>query len=239
MVFIMKKFISSAKKNVMKSLVSPLLLLCGLFLATQAMASFKLESASVIYNEGTARKAFNIKNTSAAPMLMVTKIEDLDGNDFSKNILISPPITRIDPEQSQQINFMLKKDVQLDHEVLLKVSFEGVAEKAQNSASMPVRQSIGFLLQPASLPVVKKPWEALTLKKQGGQLWVTNPSKHVVRLAPQMKMIPSGEIVSFGKFYIMSGETLKLDIKSQPEAVTLYPLSRYGLKLPEENIALK
>ncbi|PVF10568.1 fimbrial protein, partial [Yersinia pestis] len=78
--------------------------------------------------ESEARTSFTIDNISSNPILLVTKLTDLDGKSFSKQILISPPVTRINAGQSQQVNFVLKKGSVLNNEVLLKASFEGVEQ---------------------------------------------------------------------------------------------------------------
>lgn len=88
-------------------------------------ASFKLESTTVILQESEARTSFTIDNISTNPILLVTKLTDLDGKSFSKQILISP-VTRINAGQSQQVNFVLKKGTVLDNEVLLKASLKGL-----------------------------------------------------------------------------------------------------------------
>ncbi|EKN3316217.1 fimbria/pilus periplasmic chaperone, partial [Yersinia enterocolitica] len=154
-------------------------------------ASFKLESTTVILKENDGRTSFTIENTSANPILLVTKLVDLDGKNLSKQILISPPVTRIDAGQSQQVNFVLKKGTALDSEVLLKASFEGVEQVPGNATVMPIRQEIGFLIQPNSVPQIKTPWQELVLSTSGNNLMIKNPSKHVVRLGPQVILVPS------------------------------------------------
>lgn len=67
----------------------------------------------------------------------MTKLVDLDGKNLSKQILISPAVTRINAGQSQQVNFVLKKGTALDSEVLLKASFEGVEQVPGNVTVMP------------------------------------------------------------------------------------------------------
>ncbi|EMR7658957.1 fimbria/pilus periplasmic chaperone, partial [Yersinia enterocolitica] len=156
-------------------------------------ASFKLESTTVILKENDGRTSFTIENTSANPILLVTKLVDLDGKNLSKQILISPPVTRIDAGQSQQVNFVLKKGTALDSEVLLKASFEGVEQVPGNATVMPIRQEIGFLIQPNSVPQIKTPWQELVLSTSGNNLMIKNPSKHVVRLGPQVILVPSNE----------------------------------------------
>ncbi|MHA7847532.1 fimbria/pilus chaperone family protein [Serratia sp. D1N4] len=228
--------ITSRKNAHHRLLLSVLLglgLLVSLLLVTPAQASFKLESTGIILNESEGRVSFNIQNTSSAPLLLVTKLIDLDGGNLSKQLLISPPITRIDAEQSQQVNFVLKKGTPLTHEVLLKASFEGVSQAADNSAKMPIRQDIGFIVQPSSVPQTKTPWEDLKFSVKGQQLVIANPGKHVIRLAPQLTLLPGNKIVPLENYYLLAGETKRLAIDGTPASVTITPLSRYGFKLPE------
>ena len=213
------------------------LLLIGVLLGSQqAQASFKLESTGVVLKEKDGRTSFNVENVSADPILLVTKVSDLDKNGVSKNILISPPVVRIDPGQSQQVNFVLKQGTVLNHEVLLKASFEGVSQASENSAKMPIRQDVGLLVIPAGVAETKTPWDDLTLKYEGNELVISNNGKHVVRMAPQFTILPSKEIVPLGNMYILPAETKRLKVKSKPTAIEISPLSRYGFKQQEVTI---
>lgn len=199
-------------------------------------ASFKLESTTVILKESDGRASFTIDNTSTNPILLVTKLIDLDDKNLSKQILISPPVTRIDAGQSQQVNFVLKKGTVLDSEVLLKAAFEGVEQVPGNATVMPIRQEIGFLIQPSSVPQIKNPWEELVLSTSGNNLIIKNPGKHVVRLGPQVILAPGNEVVPLGSPYIMPGTTRQFAIKSSPTSVKVTPLSRYGFVQSEVSI---
>lgn len=210
----------------------------ALLISGAAQASFQLESTGIILPQSEKRVSFNIQNVSSSPILLVTKLLDLDGQDYSKHILISPPITRIDAGQSQQVNFVLKDGIRLDHEVLLKASFEGVSQAAENTAKMPVRQDIGFLIQPASVPQNKTPWEGLTFKVAQNHLIVSNPSKHVVRMAPQLTLLPGNKTVPLPHFYMLPGQSEQVDISGSPTSVTIIPLSRYGFKLPDVTLPI-
>ncbi|CNK18657.1 putative periplasmic chaperone protein [Yersinia mollaretii] len=211
-----------------------LVLLSGWSLASYA--SFKLESTTVILNEAEGRTSFTIDNTSANPILLVTKLVDLDGKNLSKQILISPPVTRIDAGQSQQVNFVLKKGTTLETEVLLKASFEGVEQVPGNAAVMPIRQEIGFLIQPNAVPQIRTPWQELLFSISGNNLIIQNPSKHVVRLGPQVVLVPNNEVVALDGPYIMPGATQQFTIKSAPTSVKVTPLSRYGFVQAEVTV---
>lgn len=62
----------------------------------------------MVLEESAGRVNFSIKNTSSEPILLATKVVDLDGKNFSKSILVSPLISWIGAGQSQQVNFVLK-----------------------------------------------------------------------------------------------------------------------------------
>lgn len=207
-------------------------------LGSTAQASFSLESMGIVLEEAQGRTNFTIKNTSSEPILLVSKLEDLDGQKFSQSVLVSPPITRIDAGQSQQVNFVLKQGVKLPHEVMLKASFQGVGQAKDNAARMPVKQSIGMILQPASVNVSKTPWEDLVLHAEGNELVMRNTGKHVVRLASQMQTMPGRETLDLGNYYVMSGEERRFKVKARPDAVNIVPLSRYGFKLPEVKLTV-
>src|ERR1700744_4855694 len=87
-------------------------------IASHAFASsFTLESTTVVLDEREGQVAFNVKNDGDTPLLLVSKVDNLDDSNLAGRILISPPITRVDPGQSQQVNYSLKKGAPIDHEV--------------------------------------------------------------------------------------------------------------------------
>ncbi|BEM64670.1 fimbrial protein [Serratia marcescens] len=204
------------------------LLLAGLL--PSAQASFQLESMGVVLEESTGRVNFSIKNTSAEPILLATRVEDLDDKGFSKSVLVSPPISRIDAGQSQQVNFVLKQGVSLPHEVMLKASFEGVGQAVDNSARIPVRQSIGLIIQPKAVAVSKTPWDDLRITRSGDTLEIKNTGLHVIRLAPQLTLLPGKKIVTLNNYYLMSGEEKTVKVNGVVSSVEIIPLSRYGFK---------
>ncbi|WP_431224741.1 fimbria/pilus chaperone family protein [Serratia sp. L9] len=215
---------------------SILLVMAGM---PSALASFQLESMGIVLEESTGRVNFSIKNTTSEPMLLATRVEDLDGKAFSKMVMISPPISRIDAGQSQQVNFVLKQGAVLPHEVMLKASFEGVGQAVDNSARIPVRQSIGLIVQPKAVAVSQSPWEDLRFSQVGTTLVVKNSGLHVVRLAPQLTLLPSKKNVQLENYYLMSGEEKKVDVVGKVTSVTITPLGRYGFKQNDVTLPVK
>lgn len=215
-----------------------LLFFAMVFFSALSHAAFNLESTGIILSENDPRVSFNIKNTSQNPIILVTKLKDLDEKELSKSILISPPITRINPGKSQQINFVLKKNVVLKDEVLLKASFEGVEQTKSHTATLPVRQDIGFLIIPNSIVQTREPWKNLTVKQENQSLVISNNGHSVVRLGPQVSLNPSNKNLSLDTLYILPGQSKRLDSSEYVHSITITPLSRYGLTLLPVDIQL-
>lgn len=217
--------------------VSGALLMMGLM--QPAQAAFQLESMGIILEESTGRVNFSVKNTSSEPILLATTVGDLDDKTFSKSVLVSPPIARIEAGQSQQVNFVLKQGTALPHEIMLKASFEGIGQARDNSTRIPIRQSIGLIVQPKSVGVSKTPWEDLSLVMSGDSLVINNTGRHVVRLAPQLQLLPSKKVVPLENYFLMAGEEIQLKVDEQPSRVKISPLSRYGFKQDDVTLTVK
>lgn len=195
-------------------------------------ASFQLETMTVILDSEEPRKIFNVKNTGSEPILLSTKVSDLDNqHEIAKNIIITPPITRIEPDQSQNINFILKDGIKFDDEQILKASFQGIGVAKVNSTKMPIRQDIAMLIIPKGLTIESEPWKNLEVKQVNNQLILKNNGKQVIRMAPAFNALPSNNGYSIGQFYIRPQEEIKVDVKEKLTEIKISPLSRYGFKL--------
>ncbi|MBQ0640813.1 fimbria/pilus chaperone family protein [Proteus mirabilis] len=195
-------------------------------------ASFQLETMTVILDSEEPRKIFNVKNTGSEPILLSTKVSDLDKqHEIAKNIIITPPITRIEPDQSQNINFILKDGIEFDDEQILKASFQGIGVAKVNSTKMPIRQDIAMLIIPKGLTIEREPWKNLEVKQVNNQLILKNNGKQVIRMAPAFSSLPSNNGYSIGQFYIRPQEEIKVDVKEKLTEIKISPISRYGFKL--------
>lgn len=219
----------------MKLTLLKILAAVSLLASAAAHANFQLETMTVIVDESEPRKVFNVKNTSKEPILLSTKVVNLQGGEeLASDVMVSPPIIRIEPEQSQQINFVLKKGLTLSHEAILKVSFQGVGATKVNTTKMPIRQDVAMLITPAGMKVSQTPWEALQVSQHGDTLTLTNTGKQVIRFAPNFTVEPGNENYSVGQFYLRPNESKTVNVKGEIDTITISPLSRYGFKMQQE-----
>ncbi|HEL3785425.1 TPA: fimbria/pilus periplasmic chaperone [Stenotrophomonas maltophilia] len=206
-------------------------------------STFALQSNTVILEEREGRTAFNISNPGSEPILLLSSVDDLDGQPMAGNILVTPAVTRIDPGQSQIVNFTLKKGTVLDREYMLRASFEGVTQKSERGMRMPIRQQIGFILQPRAVAVAARPWQDLRFSIDGDQLTVRNSGPHVVRIGPELRLQPSAALGVLPHPYLMPGETRVLtlagEVGGSNRHVEIVPLSRYGFAKDKEQLPLQ
>lgn len=200
-------------------------------MSVSAKASFQLETMTVILDAGEERKVFSVKNTSKEPILLSTKVSDLEGSQpMAKDIMVSPPIVRIEPNESQQINFVLKKGLDLKQEQILRVSFQGVGAVKQNSAKMPIRQDVAMLITPANGVLSQTPWKNIAVNQKNNQLTLTNTGDQVIRLSPSVTTLPSNDAYTIDQFYLRPNESKTINVKNTVQELVISPLSRYGFK---------
>ncbi|WP_258041603.1 fimbria/pilus chaperone family protein [Citrobacter amalonaticus] len=192
------------------------------------------ETTTVIINEAQKGGSINVKNTENVPVLLYTKIVDLP-DDPEPALYVTQPVVRLEPGQTQRVRFVLNTNTPLEVEHIKRVYFEGVTEKKDTTSvvAISIRQDLPVLIVPGTLRPKQNMWTDLNWSASGDNLKVTNTSKQVVRLVPQIKFLPSGSELSLGKSYILPHETLTIAVPANlrlndQRQVEFSPVSRYG-----------
>ncbi|MEB0043839.1 MULTISPECIES: fimbria/pilus chaperone family protein [unclassified Pseudomonas] len=189
------------------------------------------ETPVVVVDQATGEATLNVRNTDDHPSLLYSVIEHI-AEDDEPLLILSPPVARVEPGQSQQVRFILNSATPLKTERLKRVVFEGIAPRQDAEGArvtLGLRQNIPVILRPANLAVERTPWKLLNWVVTGKQLQVSNPSPYVVRLAKSVNLIPGGATVDLGRTYILPGEVLMLAASSTfGTHVQLFPATTYG-----------
>lgn len=221
-------------------------LLLGLLLAlnaSTALASGMVpETSMLLINEQDKGANLNVKNTDAHPSLLYTNIVDLP-DDKGVRVIVTQPVTRVDAGQTQKLRFILQSDEPLKVEHLKRLTLEGIPPKTKgkNQVSINIRQDLPVLIHPASLPVIQDAWTKLTWTSSGNALIVKNDSPYVVRMTDKLQTLPSKTNLTFGKTYILPGQSLTIKAPhslSGDRQVVIYPASRYGVQMPAYTTAI-
>ncbi len=216
-----------SKNTVFSALV--LLALCSHAFA----GTLKLETSVVIVSADSGEGTMSIKNEDTVPLLLITRLENLP-EDPENLLLVTPPVARIDPTNSQVVRFLLKKTAVLKTERMMRVNFESVAPKSLGNVRLGINQNISVIIRPKELPHDDQPWKHLRWHIDGGKITVTNPSSYVVRLLQQVQLLPTGT-ATLPRTYVLPGENLTIPVTPAAKSATqvkILPVSLYGYILP-------
>ena len=195
------------------------------------------ETTLLVIEESQQGGTINLTNTDGHPVLMYTTITDLP-DDKGTRVNVTQPVVRVEPNQQQQLRFILETQQPLTVEHYKRVCFESIPPKKTGSnakVSFNIRQDLPVLIRPKNLPVVTDAWKFLKWSVAGNSVKVNNPSPYVVRLADNVTFLPSRSEGRINKTYILPGETLDVTTKAtvKDQSVKFYPASRYGIEVPD------
>ncbi|WHT76151.1 fimbria/pilus chaperone family protein [Pseudomonas rhodesiae] len=191
------------------------------------------ETTVVVFYEDQGEATISIKNTDATPALLHSVIENVP-EDVEPLLIVTPPITRVEAGETQLVRFIGTLKEPLKTQRLKRVSFEGIPQaRAPGRATIGItlRQNLPLILHPRGLPLHHSPWELLKWKHVGEGLSVHNDSAYVVRLAPEVLLLPQKALATLPRTYILPGEALTLSVEGALEgvaAVEIQPATVYG-----------
>lgn len=213
-----------------------LLALACTALPTARASGMLPETSVVIVNEADGEASMNVKNTDAAATLLYTSIQNLP-EDKEPLLVVSPPVARVEPDQTQLVRFILQLKEPLKTQRLKRVIFEGIPQKGPDGGvkvTMNVRQNLPLIVHPKNLPLNREPWKLLSWSIDGNTLVMKNDSAYVVRFAQSVALLPSMAETDMGRTYILPGEKLTGQIKGSTAgatAVRLSPATVYGFSV--------
>nr|WP_123716484.1 fimbria/pilus chaperone family protein [Pseudomonas poae] len=219
------------------SVINKSWLLCaGFFLSSIGVATadgMLPETTVVMLYEAQGEATINIKNTDAMPALLHSVIENIP-EDMEPLLIVTPPITRVEAGETQLVRFISTLKTSLKTQRLKRVTFEGIPQaRGSDGATIGItlRQNLPLILHPRDLPVHQTPWELLKWVQAGAHLKVHNDSPYVVRLAPEVQLLPRGTPATLPRTYILPGETLAVKVEGVLEGLTgveIQPATVYG-----------
>jgi P pilus assembly chaperone PapD len=217
--------------------LAPLGVLLMLSHAPVTMASGMLpETSVVIINEADGESTMNVKNTDPAATLLHTSIQHLP-EDKEPLVVVSPPVARVEPDQTQLVRFILQLKEPLKTQRLKRVVFEGIPQRNADGGvkvTMNVRQNLPLIIHPRNLAANREPWKLLKWAVEGDKLVMHNDSAYVVRFAQAVSLLPSKVDVDMGRTYILPGEKLSgqiVDGAADATTVRMSPATVYGFSV--------
>lgn len=229
-------------KSVLKFSAAALCLSSGLSHA----AGMLPETSVVVVEQAEGEKAMNVKNTDDHPVLMLTTLQNIKGDDETL-LAVTPPAARVEAGKTQRVRFIVVSDKPLKTERLKRVIFEGVPPQAKGETSqlrMTVRQNLPVLIRPAGLAKDPSPWKHLTWQQKGNSITVSNPSAYVVRLGQSVQTLPDNLSWTLPDSFILPGQTLNISPDNNKQAgqaskVRISPATTWGYSVDTYEADLK
>ncbi|MBR8313181.1 fimbria/pilus periplasmic chaperone [Burkholderia dolosa] len=214
------------------SLAVSMLLTPCMFVSHAAVASgMQPETSIVVLDEAEGETTLNVKNTESRPALLHASIEDIP-EDPEPLVLLTPPVARVEGGDTQLVRFVSVAQTPVTTQRLKRVLLEGIPQQESGRAkiAVTVRHNLPLIIHPKGLDKHRKPWTLLKWSQHGDALRVTNDSAYVVRLAQNVRLKPSAQLLELPRPYILPGEALTLTgAAPDTQSVTLFPATVYGI----------
>ncbi|MHA4977560.1 fimbria/pilus chaperone family protein [Pseudomonas extremorientalis] len=210
--------------------------ICLCFAHVAAADGMLPETSVVILFEEQGEATINIRNTDAGPALLHSVVENVP-EDEEPLLIVTPPITRVEAGEIQLVRFIATLKEPLKTQRLKRVSFEGIPQaRAKTGATIgiTVRQNLPLILHPKDLPRHDSPWELLKWSRAGERLTVHNESAYVVRLLPDVQLLPQRAMATLPRTYILPGEVLTAQVEGTLGGlaeVEIQPATVYGFSV--------
>jgi P pilus assembly chaperone PapD len=210
--------------------------LLGLTPATPVLADGMLpETSVVIVYEEKGEAAVNVRNSDARPSLLNVTLQDIP-EDAEPLLFVTPPVSRVEPGESQLVRFILRNAQPLKFQRLKRVVFEGIPPKnklepGRATVAVNIRQNLPVIVHPKGLPMNREPWKGLTWSIANGELTVRNGTPYVVRMGQEIHLLPMMTALKVPATYVLPGAVHSLSVPEAARTATslrLYPATVYG-----------
>lgn len=206
------------------------------------------ETSVVIVKEEDGEASIKVRNSDSSTALLHVTLQDLP-EDTEPLLFLSQPVWRVDAGKEQLVRFILRGDKPLVTQRLKRVIFEGIPQSAdaklQGVAKVGVslRQNLPVIIHPKGLALNRTPWVELQWRLVDGKLRVHNGSPYVVRLAQELRLLPSGQAARLGRSYVLPGDTLDVEtdgaLQGAPVTVRSFPATVYGFAVDAHEAAVQ
>lgn len=213
----------------------------GLCVATPGLAgdTVALDRLAVIVDGQTGQGTNSFTNRLPYPVLLHTFVEHVPEDERSA-IIVSPPVTRVDPGQTQLVRFIRRDGMPPDRETLKIAVFEGIPP-AEMGVRIVMQQAVPLIIRPTGLAPEAKPYRHLKWTWKDDALTVMNDGQYVVRIVNSVTLLPGNVPVVFSRGYLLPGQTRSAR-PAAPAAhatsVRFLPINDYGHTLQAKEMPI-
>lgn len=168
-----------------------------------------------IIEQAEGESTMNVLNTDNTPLLLISNLMNIDGDNITDLLTVTPPAARVEPGKKQLVRFIMTEKTPLITEHLGRVTFEGIPpqNKGESQVRVSIRQNLPLLIRPAGLAKDDAPWKRLAWKQSGNSLTAVNDSPYVVRFSSQVTTLPDNVKWDMPLTYILPGKSASFSVE--------------------------
>lgn len=209
------------------------------------------EAAVLLVSEADGQGQMAVRNSDAQPLLLLTRVYDVT-DDGDLQLVPLPPLARVEAQGRQVVRFALTgpgsaRPLAVQH--YKRVTFEGIpvklAGRDRAMVQVNLRYDLPVIISPRGLPPEDAPWTRLDWSTDGVHLLLRNPSAYVVRMAPEVLLLPSKRPLGLlSQGFVLPGAEVSMALPEGIEAgavtgVRLSPATLYGYAAADYDAAIR
>ncbi|WP_276308727.1 fimbria/pilus periplasmic chaperone [Pantoea endophytica] len=211
--------------NLKASLATVAMLFGAMIFSQSTLAAVALDRTRVIYDGAERSISLNISNENKArPYLAQSWLEDEQGKKIKSPLMALPPVQRIEPGHKSAIKIQslpAAKSLPQDRESLFYFNLREIPPRSekQNVLQIALQTRIKLFYRPEKLMIdprasIKPVQNQLTLKKNGDQYTVINPTGYYVTLITAASHVDGKEESDFKPIMIPPQGSAAINVKA-------------------------
>lgn len=204
---------------------------CLLLFSCNVFGDIEISSAGVYIEAGDGEGTLYVENKGDVATIVYAKEESIETKELSGEslIFVSPPISKLEPNQKQLLRIMLKKedlDVQKIGRLLIQ-EVPYVKDPNKNQVTFNKSYNIPVLINPKGLVDSFEPWLEIKKETVGGKHYLTNSSRYLVKILPNYKCFNNKEssVAHLGSPYLKPNSRLEIE---NCEEIIINPITNEG-----------
>ncbi len=221
-------------------MIKTMLLFASISFINIAYANIELNAAGLFVEESEGEGVLYVTNTSEYDVLVYAKEELEETMEISGESLfyVSPPVSKLGPNQKQLIRVILKKknlkSQKLGRLLIQEVPY--IKDPSANIVSFAKAYNIPALVHPTILVEDYMPWKKAKLMNIDGEMILVNDSNYLIKILPDFSCTSDDGLMqsTLSSPYIMPNTKVKLI--DQCKTMDVKPVSNEGKILDEYRI---
>lgn len=203
-----------------------------MFSSFLAHADIKINTSGVYVSENEGEGIIFVENVGTNPVILYAQEETEETIKISGEslIFVSPPVSRIAPNDKQLLRVLLKVE-NFDVQKIARMTLQEipyVSDPSKNQVSFNRSYNIPVLISPKGLVEEFEPWKYIKMEKNdAGEYFIKNYSRYLIKILPSYTCIQNKKETKHNlpSPYLKPRSSMKIE---SCDALNINPISNEG-----------